>query len=171
MNYVYAILGCLLSLFIKHEDSSSYSSRLSRKGNRNSGNDVSTTARHSRKGRVAKNDGEVALGPLILDLSTNDQLCELDTLHTEALATSTLSSNVNIDNIQEYSEGLDAGLSSQSRTIHRSSDGIEKRRDLKSCISSQKFNFVYRRSPSFDTNISRFMFKCFWKVLQWWCGW
>ncbi|KAI5442645.1 uncharacterized protein LOC127120571 [Lathyrus oleraceus] len=118
------------SLLKKHEESSSYSSRLSKKGKRNSGNEVSTEARHSRKGRrVVENDGRVALDPIILDLSTDDQVSEMDRLHTEATATSTISNRVNIDNIQENSEGLDTGLSRQSGTIDGSSDGIEQSRD------------------------------------------
>jgi len=135
MNYVYVLLDsplilCLYFPFFKHGESSSYPPRLSRKGKRNRGNDVSTTARHSRKGRrVVKNDGEVSMAPIILDLSTDDQLCEIDWQDTDAAATSTLYRHVNIDNIQENSEGLDAGLSSQSRTIDGSSDGIEQSRD------------------------------------------
>ncbi|KEH25278.1 putative chromatin regulator PHD family [Medicago truncatula] len=118
------------SLLKQHGESSSYPPRLSRKGKRNRGNDVSTTGRHSHKGRrVVKNDGEVTFAPIILDLSTDDQLCEIDRQDTEAAVTSTLSRHVNIDNIQENSEGLDAGLSSQSRTIGGSSDGIEQSRD------------------------------------------
>lgn len=107
-------LICLYFPFIKHGESSSYPPRLSRKGKRNRGNDVSTTGRHSHKGRrVVKNDGEVTFAPIILDLSTDDQLCEIDRQHTEAAVTSTLSRHVNIDNIQENSEGPDVGLSCQ----------------------------------------------------------
>nr|XP_012573193.1 uncharacterized protein LOC101495587 isoform X2 [Cicer arietinum] len=118
--------SCLLK---KHEESSSYSSRLSRKGKRNSGNEISTAARRSRKERrVVKYDDEGVLDPIILDLSTDDELSRMDRLHTEAAATSTLPGRVNVDNIQENSEGLDAGLCRQSRTIDRSSDGIEQTR-------------------------------------------
>ncbi|XP_004507249.1 uncharacterized protein [Cicer arietinum] len=112
-----------------NEESSSYSSRLSRKGKRNSGNEISTAARRSRKERrVVKYDDEGVLDPIILDLSTDDELSRMDRLHTEAAATSTLPGRVNVDNIQENSEGLDAGLCRQSRTIDRSSDGIEQTR-------------------------------------------
>lgn len=125
-----SLINFYFPFFIQHEESSSYSSRLSKKGKRNSGNEVSTEARHSRKGRrVVENDGRVALDPIILDLSTDDQVSEMDRLHTEAAATSTISNRVNIDNIQENSEGLDTGLSRQSGTMDGSSDGIEQSRD------------------------------------------
>ncbi|GAU45750.1 hypothetical protein TSUD_286110 [Trifolium subterraneum] len=76
-----------------------------------------------------KNDGEVESSPIILDLSTDNQLCEMNRLNAEAAANSTLSSHVNIDNIQENSEGFDAGLSSQTRTIGGSSVGIDQSRN------------------------------------------
>ncbi|XP_045815041.1 uncharacterized protein LOC123908445 isoform X1 [Trifolium pratense] len=118
------------SLLKKHDASSSYSSILSRKGKRHRGNDVITTATHSRKGRrVMKNDGEGESSHIVLDLSTDDQLCKMNRLNAEAAATYTLSSHVNIDNIQENSEGFDAGLSSQTRTIGGSSVGIDQSRD------------------------------------------
>ncbi|WJX70759.1 glutathione peroxidase [Trifolium repens] len=135
------------SLLKKHEESSSYSSILSRKGKRNRGNDVSTTARHSRRGRrVMKNDDEVELSPIVLDSSTDDQICEMNRLNTEAAATSALSSHVNIDDIQENSEGLDAELSSQSRTIDGSSVGIDQSRDSNH-ISAVRSSTLFIEDP------------------------
>ncbi|KAK7316237.1 hypothetical protein VNO77_35103 [Canavalia gladiata] len=120
--------SCLMK---RHEDSSSYSSRLSRKGKRNicNGNGVSTVAGPSRKGRrLAKNLDEL-LGPSILDLSPEDHLYRMDRLQTDAAATSSLSGDVDDNNILENREGSDAGLNDQSRAVNGGSDGIEEIKD------------------------------------------
>lgn len=56
-----------------------------------------------------ENDGEVALDPLTL--ATDDQLCEMDRLRTDAAVTSTIFSCASIDHIHSNSRGLDAGSS------------------------------------------------------------
>ncbi|AET01139.1 hypothetical protein MTR_8g005560 [Medicago truncatula] len=56
-----------------------------------------------------ENDGEVALDPLTL--ATDDQLCEMDRLRTDAAVTSTIFSCASIDHIYSNSRGLDAGSS------------------------------------------------------------
>jgi len=55
------------------------------------------------------NDGELALDPITL--ATDDQLCEMDSLRTDATVTFTIFSCVSIDNIHANSRGLDAGSS------------------------------------------------------------
>ncbi|XP_061353627.1 uncharacterized protein LOC133298376 [Gastrolobium bilobum] len=122
-----------LCLMTKHEESSSYSSRLSRKGKENkfNGNGAGTVDGRSRKGRrLVKSivDKEV-LEPSILDLSPENHLSRTDRLHTDGAATSSLSGGVNNKNILENREGPDAGLYNQCRTIDGGSDGIEQIRD------------------------------------------
>lgn len=87
-------------------------------------------ARHSRKGRrvLQNNVGEVVINPIVLDLSSDDQPCRMDRLYDEAAADSSFSGALNI-NIHENREGLEAGLSSESRTDIGDSDGIEQSRD------------------------------------------
>lgn len=137
MIRVYVLLECWLILFYLHflffkHESSSCSSRLSRKDKRNirSGNEGSTVAGRSRKGRrLLKDDIDVVvLDPLILDLSPDDQLCRTDRLHTEAASTSNHSGAVNLSNVQE-NRRLDAALCNQNRTINGGSDDIEQSKD------------------------------------------
>jgi hypothetical protein len=82
-----------------------------------------------REKKGVENDGKVALDPITL--ATDDQLCEMDRLRTNAAVTSTIFSCVSIDNIHANSKGLDVG----------SSDDIEqgrkfcilKKKDIQSC--------------------------------------
>ncbi|KAJ1380808.1 Zinc finger, RING-type [Sesbania bispinosa] len=140
--------SCLLK---KHEESSSYSSRLSRKGKRNvcSGSGTSTASGLSRKGRrLMKNVvDEVGLDPLILDLSSDDHLCRMDRLHTEAAATSSLSGGANTNNIQENNEGTNVRLCNQSTTVNGGSDGIEQNKDSNH-ISTLSSSTLFIEDPS-----------------------
>ncbi|KRG93799.1 hypothetical protein GLYMA_19G042100v4 [Glycine max] len=122
--------SCLMK---KHEESSSYSSRLSRRGKRHicNGKENTTVARPSRKGRRLASDlvDKVVLGPSILDLTTDDHLFRMDSQQTDAEATSSLSVGVNNNIILQNSEGPNAGLSNQSRTIIGGSNDIEQIKD------------------------------------------
>ncbi|RDY10575.1 BRCT domain-containing protein, partial [Mucuna pruriens] len=136
--------------FFKHEESSSYSSRLSRKGKRNicNGNGVSTVAGPSRKGRrVSRNlVDEVVLDPSILDLSPDDRLFTMDRLQTDAAATSHLSGGVNNNVLLENIEGPSPELSNQSRTINGGSDDIEQIKDS-NYISTPRNSTLFIEDP------------------------
>lgn len=88
-------------------------------------------ARPSRKGRRLASDlvDKVVLGPSILDLTTDDHLFRMDSKQTDAEATSSLSVGVNNNIILQNSEGPNAGLSNQSRTIIGGSNDIEQIKD------------------------------------------
>ncbi|KAK7381148.1 hypothetical protein VNO78_33674 [Psophocarpus tetragonolobus] len=115
------------------QESSSYSSRLSKKGKRNICNakGVGTEVGPSRKGRrLARNlVDKVLLDPSIVDLGQDDQLFRMDRLETSAAATSSLSGCVSNNIILQHSEGHNAGLSNQSRTLNVGSDDIEQIKD------------------------------------------
>ncbi|XP_020204420.1 uncharacterized protein LOC109789797 isoform X2 [Cajanus cajan] len=147
--------SCLMK---KHEESSSYSSRLSRKGKRDicNGEGASTVAGPSRKGkRLARNlVDEVVLEPSILDLSPDDRFFRMDRLQTDAAATSSLSGGVNNNIILENGEGPDAGLSNQSRTIDGGSDNIEQIREPNHISTPRNSNlFVEDPLPMTRTSI------------------
>ncbi|WVZ15904.1 hypothetical protein V8G54_013470 [Vigna mungo] len=122
--------SCLMK---KHDESTSYSSRLSRKGKRNicNGKGVITRAGPSRKGRRLTRNlvDDVVLAPSILDLISPDYLFKADRLQTDAEATSSLSGGVNNNTILQNSEGPNAGLSTESRIIDGGSDDIEQIKD------------------------------------------
>nr|XP_007151461.1 hypothetical protein PHAVU_004G048500g [Phaseolus vulgaris]ESW23455.1 hypothetical protein PHAVU_004G048500g [Phaseolus vulgaris] len=122
--------SCLMK---RHDESSSYSSRLSRKGKRNicNGKGDRTVAGPSRKGRRLTRNlvDEVVLAPSILDLSPDNPLFRMDRLQTEAEATSSLSGCVNSNIILQNSEGPNAGLSNESRIINGGSDVIDQIKD------------------------------------------
>jgi len=119
--------------FFKHDESTSYSSRLSRKGKRNicNGKGVSTLAGPSRKGRRLRRNlvDDVVLAPSILDFSPDDHLFKADRLQTDAEATSSLSGGVNSNIILQNSEGPNAGLRTESSIINGGSDDIEQIKD------------------------------------------
>ncbi|TKY50078.1 BRCT domain-containing protein [Spatholobus suberectus] len=139
--------SCLMK---RHEESSSYSSRLSRKGKRDicNGRGVSTVVGPSRKGRrlVRNLVDEVVLDPSILDLSPDDRLFRMDRLQTDAAATSSLSVDVNNNIILQNSEGNDAGLRNQIRTINDGSDDIEQIKDS-SHISTPRNSTLFIEDP------------------------
>ncbi|KAG2384214.1 BRCT domain-containing protein [Vigna angularis] len=121
--------SCLMK---KHDESTSYSSRLSKKGKRNicNGKGVITLAGPSRKGRrLTRNLDDVVLAPSILDLSSDDHLFKADRLQTDAKATSSLSGGLNNNTILQNSEGPNAGLSTENRIIDGGSDDIEQIKD------------------------------------------
>ncbi|CAJ1947312.1 unnamed protein product [Sphenostylis stenocarpa] len=122
--------SCLMK---KHDESSSNSSRLSRKGKRNicNGKGVNIVAGPSRKERrLARNlVDEVVLAPSDLDLSPDDSIFRKDRLQADAQATSSLSGGVNNNIIVQNSEESNAGLSNQSRSIDGGSDDIEQIND------------------------------------------
>ncbi|XP_047150429.1 uncharacterized protein LOC124822467 [Vigna umbellata] len=121
--------SCLMK---KHDESTSYSSRLSKKGKRNicNGKGVITLAGPSRKGRrLTRNLDDVVLAPSILDLSSDDHLFKADRLQTDAEATSSLSGGLNNNTILQNSEGPNAGLSTENRIIDGGSDDIEQIKD------------------------------------------
>ncbi|XP_027358946.1 uncharacterized protein LOC113867706 [Abrus precatorius] len=142
--------SCLMK---RHEESSSYSARLSRKGKRNicNINGVSSVAGPSRKGRrLATNFvDEVVLDPPNLDLSPEDHLFRMDRLHTNAAATSSLSGGVNSNNILENSQGPVARLSNGSETINGGSDNIEQFKDLShmSAVSTNRHSTFIVEDP------------------------
>ncbi|KAL2335319.1 hypothetical protein Fmac_016532 [Flemingia macrophylla] len=148
-----ASVTCVLEdscLMKKHEESSSYSSRLSRKGKRDicNGKGISTVAAPSRKGkRLARNlVDELVLEPSILDLNPEDHLFAMDRLQTDAAATSSFSGDVNNNIILENSRGPDAGLSNQRRTISGGSDDVEQIKDP-SHISTPRNSTLFIEDP------------------------
>ncbi|KAK7271766.1 hypothetical protein RJT34_27938 [Clitoria ternatea] len=140
------------------EESSSYSSRLPRKGKRSicNGNGGSTVAEPSHRGRRLARHlvDEEMLDPPVLDLCPEDQCFRTDRLHTDAAAASSLSGGV-IDNIiLENREEPDAGLSNHSRTINGGSDDIEQIKDSSHItIPRNSALFIEDHQPMAQTSI------------------
>ncbi|XP_019451489.1 PREDICTED: uncharacterized protein LOC109353612 isoform X1 [Lupinus angustifolius] len=138
-------------LMNKHEESSSNSSRRSRKQKRNICNDhgVSNVAGPSRKGRrTARNIvDEAALDTVILDLTREeDHLSRVNRLQTDAAATSSPSVGVNNEKNPENREGAEAGLHNQSGTVNIASNGIEQIKDSNN-VSTNRNSILFEEDP------------------------